>query len=517
MPTPLVPSRAVRIVLGAAILFIGSIIAGPIPQAGAATPCVGEVVSDIAAAKQSFARHCGRQWNDQVRDQCSWVNDPSGWVCHEYSPNGAPSGAAPTVDANSQQPSAPTFIQAQQSGAHISVIWQARSSQPGGVNVYRNGRYITTVENTGNVFSDFNGRVGDTYYLVAHDGNDNFSPRSAERRAVAAPRIDVIASRSNGRTSLTWSATGGVAAPASYAVHRIRPDGNGGTETKQMGLTRNRSFTATSSPGDLFVVLGFSSRNTLITTSGVQAAGGGCIASCGEMNVAEMSAASVVRFVVRGLWSLLRACANNPDDCGDIIMRAYEHFTTPDPAELGGALTISDLESDGWRIDESRDGGTTTMQRGADIMVVQAAPGSGRVVTTEVSNNGPAGELTRAEVTTVSVINSPTDSARVINTETSRQVEIRHHNAYTGELAGGYSESWRNGQLLSRDCYGSSGSSSCTTQRPLTSTPNINDSDGTQTDNTTNTDVDNDGIPDVRDPQIDDPETGEPDPDCRNC
>lgn len=65
-------------------------------------------------------------------------------------------------------------------GTYGNVLWN--NADPAyrvkGVNIYRNGSYLTTVEYPQNNFQDQRYKAGDTYYLVAFN-DDGFSGRSS--------------------------------------------------------------------------------------------------------------------------------------------------------------------------------------------------------------------------------------------------------------------------------------------------------------------------------------------------
>lgn len=88
--------RLGRVVVGILVLATTVMGIASSPSAAAGDPCMGYIVGDKDGAKRSFSDRCGRAWNDQTRDQCTWVSRPeSGWVCHEYTSNGISNPQAP--------------------------------------------------------------------------------------------------------------------------------------------------------------------------------------------------------------------------------------------------------------------------------------------------------------------------------------------------------------------------------------------------------------------------------------
>jgi hypothetical protein len=123
----------------------------------AASPCAGQVATDRGAAQANFRASCGQDWSDQLRHQCTWVDNPrSGWICHEYAPNGlatiAPEETAPLDESASL--SKPYPIHAQDNGEFISVVWR-KDAGAHGVNVYRNDQWLASVNYPGTVYNDY--------------------------------------------------------------------------------------------------------------------------------------------------------------------------------------------------------------------------------------------------------------------------------------------------------------------------------------------------------------------------
>ena len=77
----------------------------------------------------------------------------------------------------------------------VRVIWSQRS-EPDGVNVYRNGSYLSTVNSPGTVYIDRDGEPGDSYHLVAfRDGefaSDSFPFSVPPLIAIRAEGLVVI-------------------------------------------------------------------------------------------------------------------------------------------------------------------------------------------------------------------------------------------------------------------------------------------------------------------------------------
>ena len=137
-----------------------------------ARPCAGQVSKDRDTAQAQFQASCGQEWNDQFRHQCTWVDSPtSGWICHEYAPNGL-------VVIAPDEPPRPYPRGAHVENDYINVVWR-RDAGVLGVNIYRNDEWIASVNYPGTVYNDYTGLDGDSYYLIAYDHDSNFSERSA--------------------------------------------------------------------------------------------------------------------------------------------------------------------------------------------------------------------------------------------------------------------------------------------------------------------------------------------------
>ncbi len=153
-----------------------------------ASPCSGQVAQNRDTAQNNFRASCGQEWDDKLRHQCTWVDNPtSGWICHEYAPNGLAAAApededaAPPAEAASLSPPFP--IHAQVENDFVSVVWR-KDAGAHGVNVYRNNQWLASVNYPGTVYNDYTGQSGDSYYLTAYDSNNNFSARSVVFLAV---------------------------------------------------------------------------------------------------------------------------------------------------------------------------------------------------------------------------------------------------------------------------------------------------------------------------------------------
>ncbi|MEE9302795.1 MAG: fibronectin type III domain-containing protein [Thiotrichaceae bacterium] len=157
-----------------------------------ASPCSGQVAQNRDTAQNNFRASCGQEWDDKLRHQCTWVDNPaSGWICHEYAPNGlatiAPEETDATLEDNASSLSPPFPIHAEEKNDFISVVWR-KDAGTHGINVYRNDQWVASVNYPGTVYNDYSGQLGDRYYLIAYDRDNNFSARSAVFVALR-PRI----------------------------------------------------------------------------------------------------------------------------------------------------------------------------------------------------------------------------------------------------------------------------------------------------------------------------------------
>jgi hypothetical protein len=147
--------------------------------------CAGQVDKNRDAAQAKFQASCGQDWDDGLRHQCTWVdNSTPGWICHEYAPNGL-AAIAPEESALSAEPlSKPWPIQAivndgfSFNNFFVNVVWR-KDVGTHGINVYRNDQWVASVNHPGTVYNDYDGQLGDRYYLIAYDRDNNFSERSA--------------------------------------------------------------------------------------------------------------------------------------------------------------------------------------------------------------------------------------------------------------------------------------------------------------------------------------------------
>lgn len=461
---------------------------GPVQPAAASSACASGVHSTTEDAQDEFADRCGRAWNDQVRDQCTWVGgDPAGWVCHEYTEG----TFVPTTQVDRPEEESavvaevttPWFIQAEWANGYVNVVWNHRGLDVDGVNIYRDGEYVGTVTD-GNVYNDYSGRPDSVYHLVGFkDGL--FSDPSAD--FTASSGVDVVLSvqdRGNGTAALAWIVSGYQPGQTPYrSLYRILPDGNGGARVELAKDTRGLHTTSgvnatvpTISRGDLYVVL-IQHGGDVVAVSGVQSLDGNvCVANCDGELLANLDApmlrnrkpsrAEIIRQIVERVGQVIDKCKT--EACG--IDKVADYFNTPDTAEVAGDNAVADAEQDGWSI-SSQDGNTTTLTQGPDTLVIEAVPGSGVVTTTQVEHDGPLGQMTSVEVETTSYILSPNGENASATGVPQRTVVVHRYSWMDGSLLGSYAEQWRNGQLIRRDCYGSSGSTQCTTQAPLRPAP----------------------------------------------
>ena len=208
-------SRMARLL---AVAVITSVVAFAQPQAAAAaSDCTTGVYDTAAEAKAGYADDCGRPFESTPEFRCDWV--PGGFQCSGPAGNTTPS--TPN-DPGSPLPR-PSLLTVDASARYVSVIWR-KTTIPAGFNVYRNGDFIASVNSSGNVYSDFGGREGDSYYVIAYDDRGQFSQRSAERIAVCdtecqdATQLTVLASSTGARAVLTWADNPD--AQGQYAIYR---------------------------------------------------------------------------------------------------------------------------------------------------------------------------------------------------------------------------------------------------------------------------------------------------------
>lgn len=149
--------------------------------------CAGQVDKNRDTAQANFRASCGKDWDDGLRHQCTWVDHSTpGWICHEYAPNGL-AAIAPEEPALPAEPlSKPWPIQAAivnggfslNNISFVNVVWR-KDAGTHGINVYRNDQWVASVNHPGTVYNDYDGQLGDRYYLVAYDRDNHFSERSA--------------------------------------------------------------------------------------------------------------------------------------------------------------------------------------------------------------------------------------------------------------------------------------------------------------------------------------------------
>jgi hypothetical protein len=115
------------------------------------------VANNRGGAQANFKASCGQEWNDQLRHQCTWVDSPkSGWICHEYAPNGL-AAIAPWETTTPEEVAPlrhPYPIHAQLENGYTSVVWR-KDAGGHGVNVYRNDQWIASVNYPGTVYNDY--------------------------------------------------------------------------------------------------------------------------------------------------------------------------------------------------------------------------------------------------------------------------------------------------------------------------------------------------------------------------
>jgi hypothetical protein len=106
-------------------------------------------------------------------------------------------------------PSPPILQDIGDYGSYNSVVWNSDRSITGGVNIYRNDRYVASVSAPSNVFNDFAGSAGDRYYAVAYSSENVFSNKSSEKAAVGFATNVKVVKWSSDVAKVTWSVPDG--------------------------------------------------------------------------------------------------------------------------------------------------------------------------------------------------------------------------------------------------------------------------------------------------------------------
>ena len=138
--------------------------------------CTGGIYANTDTAKAKFTDDCGapfRQTNDY---RCDWV--PGGWQC--TGPGNSTGGSTDeTPETTAAKPGTPAMAQVVKRERYVSVVWRPRSGTKG-VNVYRNGQFVSSVNAPGTVYNDYGGRTGDRYHLIAYSDQGTFSDESRQ-------------------------------------------------------------------------------------------------------------------------------------------------------------------------------------------------------------------------------------------------------------------------------------------------------------------------------------------------
>lgn len=167
--------------------------------------CTTEVYADAPTAKSNFENDCGEPYRNTPDYRCDWV--PGGWVCE--GPGEATSNPTTSPrDQSSSKPPTPTIIQVEKEPGFVNVVWRP-DARIKGVNVYRDGSWLASVNSPNNVYNDFGGREGATYALVAYGyDTDEFSDRAVAPAANDAmdPVVDLRVENLGGnRVVLNWT------------------------------------------------------------------------------------------------------------------------------------------------------------------------------------------------------------------------------------------------------------------------------------------------------------------------
>jgi len=151
-------------------------VTNPAPAAAQTGTCVTSVYSDAQTAKAKFADDCGQPFENTTDHRCDWV--PGGWVCEGPGNTDSVRAATPRDEPASSKPPKPSIIQVEKEPGFVSVVWR-QDDRTKGVNVYRDGQWMASVNSPHNVYNDFGGREGSTYELIAYGyGTDQFSERA---------------------------------------------------------------------------------------------------------------------------------------------------------------------------------------------------------------------------------------------------------------------------------------------------------------------------------------------------
>ncbi len=443
-----------------------------------------------------------------------------------------------TVDEDSgpdgaRIPNPPSFIEVVKKPSFVSVVWRLDGSRRG-VNVYRNNRFIGSVNSPGTVFNDRAGRLGDTYHLVAYGENDTFSAPSPRANAVAdvtgtpdRPGVAAVFPLSvraeSSSTLLSWAAQPG---NPQYSVYRFRTSASSSEVSIDETITGSTSFRAPRASNDLYLVAVLDGENVVAAT-GLHDWTGACVALCTTEQWVGSRQTRAVPVIVIGVivreaarraaqWCAADAqrCVSFAQDVVNAGIELYDAFIEDNPASVIASQQVDDLVDDGFVVtSENESTSTMTLQNGdttVTIQTVETDPGeAGNIVTTTTTLNSD-GQVATIRVELDRVSERLLDDAPQID---SNYTSIRT-NLYDllGNLVGARIHVYVDGQLVGTDCEGYCGPSPGDGAPPADDSPfgGLGDSDGDGTPDFLDEDDDGDGIPDTIDAEPDvpfDPDT----------
>jgi len=173
-----------------ATCLIAPVLAAATPTAAAAQSerCTTAAYADAPTAKSKFEDDCGAPYRNTPDYRCDWV--PGGWVCTgpgqaSITPANPTNPTTPSRDESSSKPPTPSIVRIEKEPGFVNVVWRP-NDRIRGVNVYRDGSWLASINSPNNVYNDFGGREGATYALVAYGyDTDEFSDRAVAPAANA--------------------------------------------------------------------------------------------------------------------------------------------------------------------------------------------------------------------------------------------------------------------------------------------------------------------------------------------
>ena len=403
---------------------------------------------------------------------------------------GVSSSVADSTEDDVRPPNIPTFIEVVKKPSFVSVVWRQSTARKG-INVYRNGTFIGSVNSPGTVFNDRAGKVGDTYHLVAYGDNGTFSAESAKVFAEAdvqagvpplrsgTPNLFSLNVRAQGsRTVLSWPTQ---QRDARYSVYRFRTTPDSSAVQTNDATTSGTSFSTPRASNELYLVA-VTQGDSIISSTGLYNWNGRCIALCSTTDwtapqtQVQTRAAPVVVIIVgivirEAARRAARWCASNPRDCisnaQDVVdagNKIYDAFIEDNPASVIASQEVDELKEQGFSVISEHDASNTiTLQNGNTTVTIQAVETvrgeEGRVLTTTTrfNSDGLVAEV-RTDLDDVSE-RLVDDAAQVDSSYTSIRTNFYH--PVTRKLVGYVVTVYRDGKRVGTDCNGQTASSEC--------------------------------------------------------